>query len=133
MTATEPPAHTADPTRRRETGEVATAYGVRREPSDVTAGGQNYPLRFRCRGREHRTTDISCLPDLETYHAGLPHSPQKLTSAFETDAPASRESMPLAGADQPGPATGQPRQDGPGRSERMTGRRPNRPSRCAGW
>ncbi len=38
---------------RREIGEVATAYGVCREPSNVAAGGQSCPLRFRCLGCEH--------------------------------------------------------------------------------
>ncbi|MEU8691511.1 hypothetical protein [Streptomyces sp. NPDC048665] len=44
---------------RRAIGEVATAYGVCREPSNVAAGGRSCPLRFRCLGCEHFSTDLS--------------------------------------------------------------------------
>ncbi|MFD6179614.1 hypothetical protein [Streptomyces goshikiensis] len=37
---------------RRAIGEVATPYGVCREPSNIAAGGHACPLRFRCLGRE---------------------------------------------------------------------------------
>ncbi|CBG67263.1 conserved hypothetical protein [Streptomyces scabiei 87.22] len=56
---------------RREIGEVATAYGVCKEPTNVAAGGQSCPLRFRCLGCKHYTTDISYLPDLEAYLADV--------------------------------------------------------------
>ena len=34
-------------------GEIATAYGVCLEPSNVEAGGHACPLRFRCIGCNH--------------------------------------------------------------------------------
>ncbi|WP_234351458.1 hypothetical protein [Streptomyces sp. XY413] len=71
---------------RREIGEVATAYGVCREPTNVAAGGQS-PLK-------HYTTDISYLPDLEAYLADLLRSREKLMSAFEADDWARSEAMP---------------------------------------
>ncbi|WP_369780019.1 hypothetical protein [Streptomyces sp. R33] len=79
---------------RREIGEVATAYGVCREPSNVAAGGQSCPLRFRCLGCEHFSTDVSYLPDLEAYLADLLRSREKLMSAFEADDWARSEAMP---------------------------------------
>ncbi|WP_406388999.1 tyrosine-type recombinase/integrase [Streptomyces sp. NBC_00211] len=79
---------------RRKIGEVATAYGVCREPTNVAAGGQSCPLRFRCLGCEHYTTDISYLPDLEAYLADLLRSREKLMSAFEADDWARSEAMP---------------------------------------
>lgn len=79
---------------RREIGEVATAYGVCKEPTNVAAGGQSCPLRFRCLGCEHYTTDVSYLPDLEAYLADLLRSREKLMSAFEADDWARSEAMP---------------------------------------
>ncbi|MGW3731380.1 hypothetical protein ACWDPP_41250, partial [Streptomyces sp. NPDC000851] len=79
---------------RREIGEVATAYGVCREPTNVAAGGHSCPLRFRCLGCEHFHTDVSYLPDLEAYHADLLRSREKLMSAFEADDWARAEAMP---------------------------------------
>ncbi|MET7474635.1 hypothetical protein ABZT17_09770 [Streptomyces sp. NPDC005648] len=79
---------------RREIGEVATAYGVCREPTNVAAGGHSCPLRFRCLGCEHFHTDVSYLPDLEAYHADLLRSREKLMSAFEADDWARTEALP---------------------------------------
>ncbi|MEU0990647.1 site-specific integrase [Streptomyces sp. NPDC005953] len=79
---------------RREIGEVATGYGVCKEPTNVAAGGQSCPLRFRCLGCEHFGTDISYLPDLEAYLADLLRSREKLMSAFEADEWARSEAMP---------------------------------------
>ncbi|MFI5704467.1 hypothetical protein ACIA78_31010 [Streptomyces xanthochromogenes] len=79
---------------RREIGEVATAYGVCREPTNVAAGGHSCPLRFRCLGCDHFHTDVSYLPDLEAYHADLLRSREKLMSAFEADEWARTEAMP---------------------------------------
>ena len=56
---------------RRAVGEVAVPYGRCSEPSNVAAGGQDCPLRFRCIGCDHFSTDISYLPDLERYLADL--------------------------------------------------------------
>ncbi|MDX3186603.1 site-specific integrase [Streptomyces sp. ME02-7008A-1] len=79
---------------RRGIGEVATAYGVCKEPSNVAAGGQSCALRFRCLGCEHFSTDISYLPDLEAYLSDLLRSREKLMSAFEADDWARSEAMP---------------------------------------
>ncbi|MEV7786473.1 site-specific integrase [Streptomyces sp. NPDC088106] len=79
---------------RREIGEVATAYGVCKEPSNVAAGGQSCPLRFRCVGCDHFNTDVSYLPDLEAYLADLLRSREKLRSAFEADDWARSEASP---------------------------------------
>ncbi len=79
---------------RRAIGEIATAYGVCKEPSNVAAGGHACPLRFRCLGCEHFQTDVSYLPDLERYLADLLRSREKLMSAFEADDWARSEAMP---------------------------------------
>ncbi|MGY0062951.1 tyrosine-type recombinase/integrase [Streptomyces sp. LZ34] len=79
---------------RRAIGEVATAYGLCKEPSNVAAGGQSCPLRFRCLGCEHFHTDVSYLPDLEAYLADLLRSREKLMSTFEADDWARSEAMP---------------------------------------
>ncbi|MGW2255478.1 hypothetical protein ACWCXH_35705 [Kitasatospora sp. NPDC001660] len=79
---------------RRAIGEVATAYGVCLEPSNVAAGGHACPLRFRCVGCDHFRTDISYLPDLERYLADLLRSRERLMSAFEADDWARSEIMP---------------------------------------
>ncbi|WP_437023839.1 hypothetical protein [Streptomyces sp. enrichment culture] len=79
---------------RRAIGEVATAYGVRREPSTVAAGGHGCPLRFRCLGCEHFSTDVSYLPDLEAHLADLFRSRERLMSAFEADHWARTQAMP---------------------------------------
>ncbi|MFJ8142939.1 tyrosine-type recombinase/integrase [Streptomyces sp. NPDC096013] len=79
---------------RRAIGEVATAYGVCREPSNVAAGGHACPLRFRCLGCEHFSTDVSYLPDLEAHLADLLRSRERLMSAFEADDWARTQAMP---------------------------------------
>ncbi|MEU3994153.1 hypothetical protein AB0F24_38495 [Streptomyces platensis] len=79
---------------RRAIGEVATAYGVCREPSNVAAGGHACPLRFRCLGCEHFSTDVSYLPDLEAHLADLLYSRERLMSAFEADDWARAQAMP---------------------------------------
>ncbi|MCX4808494.1 hypothetical protein OG594_44105 [Streptomyces sp. NBC_01214] len=70
---------------RRAIGEVATPYGVCREPSNVAAGGHACPLRLRCLGCEHFSTDVSHLPDLKAHLADLLRSRERLMSAFEAD------------------------------------------------
>ncbi|UWE11927.1 site-specific integrase [Actinacidiphila bryophytorum] len=79
---------------RRAIGEVATAYGVCQEPSNVAAGGHACPLRFRCVGCDHFRTDVSYLPDLERYLADLLQSRERLMSAFEADDWARSEALP---------------------------------------
>lgn len=79
---------------RRAIGEVATPYGVCREPSNVAAGGHARPLRFRCLGCEHFSTDVSYLPDLNAHLADLLRSRERLMSAFEADEWARTQAMP---------------------------------------
>jgi len=67
---------------RRAVGEVAVPYGNCSEPSNVAAGGQDCPVRFRCVGCSHFSTDVSYLPDLEAYLADLLRSRERLRSAF---------------------------------------------------
>jgi hypothetical protein len=79
---------------RRAIGEVAVPYGGCREPSNVAAGGHACPLRFRCLGCEHFSTDVSYLPDLQAHLADLLRSRERLMSAFEADDWARTQAMP---------------------------------------
>jgi hypothetical protein len=79
---------------RRAIGEVSVPYGVCQEPSNVAAGGQSCPIRFRCVGCDHFRTDVSYLPDLQAYLADLLRSRERLMSAFEADDWARSEAMP---------------------------------------
>ncbi|WP_328863993.1 transposase [Streptomyces virginiae] len=65
-----------------------------REPSNVAAGGHACPLRFRCLGCEHFSTDVSCLPDLRAHLADLLRSRERLMSAFEAEEWARTRAMP---------------------------------------
>ena len=44
---------------RRAVGEVAVPYGACSEPSNVAAGGHDCPIRFRCVGCSHFSTDVN--------------------------------------------------------------------------
>jgi len=79
---------------RRAVGEVAVPYGVCTEPSNVAAGGEDCPVRFRRVGCGHFRTDVSCLPDLEAYLADLLRSRERLASFVEADAWARSEALP---------------------------------------
>lgn len=79
---------------RRAIGEVSVPYGVCQEPSNVAAGGQSCPIRFRCVGCDHFRTDVSYLPELQAYLADLLRSRERLRSAFEADDWARSEAMP---------------------------------------
>lgn len=53
------------------------------------------PVRFRCVGCSHFSTDVSYLPDLDSYPADLLRSRERLRSAFDAaDEWARAESMP---------------------------------------
>ncbi|MBF6216165.1 hypothetical protein IU487_34795 [Nocardia puris] len=67
---------------RHAVGAVTVPYGTCSEPTNVAAGGGECPVRFRCTGCAHFSTDISYLPDLEAYLAGLLRSRERLSSAF---------------------------------------------------
>ncbi|MGW2137651.1 tyrosine-type recombinase/integrase [Streptomyces sp. NPDC001773] len=79
---------------RRAIGEVSVPYGVCQEPSNVAAGGQSCPIRFRCVGCDHFRTDVSYLPDLQAYLADLLRSRERLMPAFAADDWARSEAMP---------------------------------------
>ncbi len=79
---------------RRAIGEVSVPYGVCQEPSNVAAGGQSCPIRFRCVGCDHFRTDVSYLPDLQAYLADLLRCRERLMSAFAADDWARSEAMP---------------------------------------
>jgi integrase len=79
---------------RRAVGEVAVPYGGCSEPSNVAAGGQDCPIRFRCVGCGHFSTDISYLPDLERYLTDLLRHRERLAATLDADAWAKTEAMP---------------------------------------
>ncbi|WP_280260736.1 site-specific integrase [Nocardia abscessus] len=79
---------------RRAVGEVAVPYGTCSEPSNVAAGGGECPVRFRCVGCSHFSTDVSYLPDLEAYLADLLRSRERLRGALAADEWAKAEAMP---------------------------------------
>lgn len=69
---------------RRAVGEVSVPFGTCREPSNVAAGGQACPFRFRCLGCDHFRTDASYLPDLTAYLDDLLRTRERLTAALAT-------------------------------------------------
>ncbi|MBN9743518.1 transposase [Amycolatopsis sp. A1MSW2902] len=79
---------------RRAVGEVAVPYGGCSEPSNVAAGGQDCPIRFRCVGCGHFSADISYLPDLERYLTDLLRHRERLTATLDADEWAKTETMP---------------------------------------
>jgi integrase len=79
---------------RRAVGEVAVPFGVCAEPSNVKAGGQACPFRFRCAGCDHFRTDVSYLPDLQAYLDDLLRSRERLLAAAELDQWAKADAMP---------------------------------------
>jgi integrase len=70
---------------RRAVGEVSVPYGFCTEPGNVAAGGADCPVRYRCVGCGHFRTDVSYLPDLETYLADLLRSRERLLAAVDAD------------------------------------------------
>ncbi|MFE0695678.1 tyrosine-type recombinase/integrase [Streptomyces sp. NPDC058869] len=78
---------------RRAVGSVSVPYGICTEPTNVAAGGQDCPLRFRCIGCGHFRTDVSYLPDLEAYLADLLRSRERI-AAFAAESWAKAEALP---------------------------------------
>jgi integrase len=66
-------------------GSVAVPYGTCTEPSNVAAGGEDCPLRFRCAGCDHFRTDVSYLPDLTAYLDDLLRTRERLAAAAGAD------------------------------------------------
>lgn len=79
---------------RRAIGEVAVPFGVCAEPSNVAAGGDACPFRFRCAGCDHFRTDVSYLPDLQAYLDDLLRTRERLLATTDLDAWARAEVMP---------------------------------------
>ncbi|WP_234327496.1 hypothetical protein [Streptomyces sp. NRRL WC-3742] len=79
---------------RRAIGAVVVPFGTCSEPTNVAAGGGACPLRFRCVGCDHFSTDISYLPDLRTYLDDLLRQRKKLRSMSEADDWARAEATP---------------------------------------
>ncbi|MGA4844728.1 tyrosine-type recombinase/integrase [Streptomyces sp. G45] len=79
---------------RRAIGAVVVPFGTCSEPTNVAAGGGACPLRFRCVGCDHFSTDISYLPDLRTYLDDLLRQREKLRSMSEADDWARAEATP---------------------------------------
>ena len=74
--------------------EVAVPFGRCGEPSNVQAGGGSCPIRYRCAGCDHFTTDVSYLPDLKAYLDDLLRSRERIRSMAEADTWAKAEAMP---------------------------------------
>jgi integrase len=79
---------------RRAIGEVAVPFGVCAEPSNVQAGGNACPFRFRCTGCDHFRTDVSYLPDLQAYLDDLLRNRERVLAATDIDEWARAEAMP---------------------------------------
>ncbi len=79
---------------RRAIGEVAVPFGICAEPSNVKAGGNACPFRFRCAGCDHFRTDISYLPDLQAYLDDLLRNRERVLAAADIDEWARTEAMP---------------------------------------
>ena len=79
---------------RRSVGETAVPFGVCAEPSNVKAGGNACPYRFRCAGRDHFRTDVSYLPDLQAHLDDLIRNRERVLAATGIDDWARAEAMP---------------------------------------
>lgn len=80
--------------QRRAVGQIAVPFGVCTEPSNVKAGGQACPFRFRCMGCGHFRSDPSYLPELRGYLDTMLKSQERLRAATELDDWARAEAMP---------------------------------------
>lgn len=79
---------------RRSVGEVVVPFGLCAEPSNVQAGGNACPYRFRCVGCDHFRTDISYLPDLQAHLDDLLRNREKLLATQDLDDWARTEALP---------------------------------------
>ena len=79
---------------RYAVGSVAVPYGTCTEPSNVAAGGNNCPVRFRCAGCDHFRTDVSYLPDLTAYLDDLLRARERLAAVTGIDAWARDQAAP---------------------------------------
>src|SRR5680860_1863835 len=79
---------------RRAIGEVAVPFGICAEPSNVKAGGNACPFRFRCVGCDHFRTDVSYLPDLQAYLDDLLRNRERVLAATDIEPWARAEALP---------------------------------------
>jgi hypothetical protein len=70
---------------RRSVGETAVPFGVCAEPSNVKAGGNACPYRFRRAGCDHFRTDVSYLPDLHAYLDDLLRNRERVLAATDIE------------------------------------------------
>ncbi|MFD5564445.1 tyrosine-type recombinase/integrase [Kitasatospora griseola] len=79
---------------RRAIGSVVAPFGTCSEPTNVAAGGGACPLRFRCVGCDHFSTDVSYLPELRAYLDDLLRTRERLRAMTEADDWARAEAAP---------------------------------------
>jgi integrase len=79
---------------RYAVGSVAVPYGTCTEPSNVAAGGNDCPVRFRCADCDHFRTDVSYLPDLTAYLDDLLRTRERLAAATGIDTWARDQAAP---------------------------------------
>ncbi|MGY2744960.1 hypothetical protein [Arthrobacter sp. UYCu723] len=79
---------------RRSVGEVVVPFGLCTEPSNVQAGGNACPYRFRCVGCDHFRTDVSYLPDLQAHLDDLLRNREKLLATQDLEEWARTEALP---------------------------------------
>jgi hypothetical protein len=79
---------------RRRVGEVVVPFGVCAEPSNVQAGGNACPYRFRCVGCDHFRTDISYLPDLHAHLDDLLRNRERVLATQDLEDWARTEALP---------------------------------------
>ena len=124
---------------RYAVGDVAVPYGRCTEPSNVQAGGDACPVRFRCAGCDHFRTDVSYLPDLTAYLDDLLRTRERLRRhrAASTNGPAPappppRRRSPASGGSSPASKATSPSSPTPS-TPRSTRRSPSSAStaRCA--
>ncbi|MFZ3493127.1 tyrosine-type recombinase/integrase [Streptomyces sp. 5.8] len=79
---------------RLRIGQVSVPFGICMEPSNIKAGGQACPFRFRCLGCGHFRTDASYLPELKDYLQTLLRDRERVLATGELDPWARTEAAP---------------------------------------
>ena len=83
-----------DERARLQIGQVAVPYGICTEPTNVQAGGNACPFRFRCVGCGHFRTDASYLPDLKIHLQDLLRDRERVLATGDLDEWARGEAIP---------------------------------------
>ncbi|MCX5613479.1 MULTISPECIES: hypothetical protein [unclassified Streptomyces] len=79
---------------RLRIGQVSVPFGICMEPSNIKAGGQACPFRFRRLGCGHFRTDASYLPELKDYLQTLLRDRERVLATGELDPWARTEAVP---------------------------------------